>query len=57
MGFSCKSRRGKTAAATPRPWWNRVGWMVVIWAASVMALAVVASLFKLLMLAAGMKTH
>lgn len=37
--------------------WKRLGWLAVIWAASVMALGVVASLFKLLMLAAGMKTH
>ncbi|EPF6503389.1 MULTISPECIES: DUF2474 domain-containing protein [Klebsiella/Raoultella group] len=57
MRFSYKSHRGKTAAAAPRPWWKRIGWMVVIWAASVMALAIVASIFRLLMLAAGMKTH
>ncbi len=32
-------------------------WLVIIWAASVLALGVVATLFKLLMTAAGMRTH
>lgn len=37
------------------PWWQRVGWLVVIWSASVLGLFLVASLFRLLMSAAGMK--
>ncbi|TCW08511.1 uncharacterized protein DUF2474 [Raoultella sp. BIGb0138] len=42
---------------TPRPFWKKLMWMVIIWAASVLALGVVATLFKLLMAAAGMRTH
>lgn len=34
--------------------WKRLGWMVLIWAASVAALGVAAALMKLLMGAAGM---
>ena len=37
--------------------WRRMMWMIAIWAASVLALGVVASVFKLLMAAAGMKSH
>lgn len=37
------------------PWWKRVGWLVVIWSVSVLGLFLVASLFRLLMAAAGMK--
>ncbi|NIC28610.1 DUF2474 domain-containing protein [Serratia plymuthica] len=37
--------------------WRRLMWMMAIWAASVLALGVVASVFKLLMVAAGMKSH
>ncbi|SUI57303.1 Protein of uncharacterised function (DUF2474) [Serratia marcescens] len=47
----------KTAAAAPAPWWKRIGWLVIIWSASVLGLFVVASLFRLLMTAAGMKSH
>ena len=42
---------------TPRPFWKKLMWLVIIWATSVMALGVVATVFKLLMTAAGMKTH
>lgn len=35
-------------------WWRRLGWLVLIWAASVAALAVVASALKRLMAAAGL---
>lgn len=34
--------------------WKRLGWLVLIWATSVLALAVVAYLMKLLMRAAGL---
>lgn len=33
---------------------RRLGWLVLIWAASVLALAVVAVLFRLMMNAAGL---
>jgi hypothetical protein len=40
---------------TPRPSWpRRIGWLVLIWAASVTALAVVAVLFRVLMKLAGL---
>lgn len=39
------------------PWWKRVMWLVVIYAASVLALGVVASLFRMMMTAAGMRSH
>ncbi|CAI1540692.1 DUF2474 domain-containing protein [Serratia marcescens] len=47
----------KTAAVAPAPWWKCIGWLVIIWSASVLGLFVVASLFRLLMTAAGMKSH
>lgn len=48
----------KTAPApAPASWWKRVGWLVVIWSASVLGLFAVASLFRLLMNAAGMRSH
>lgn len=37
--------------------WKRVLWMVAIYAGSVMALGVVAMLFRVMMTAAGMKSH
>lgn len=37
-------------------WLRRVGWLMVIWAGSIAALAVVAMLFRLLMNLAGMKS-
>lgn len=40
-----------------QPWWKRVGWLAMIWVGSIMALFAFASLFKLLMVAAGMRTH
>ncbi|MDC6118653.1 DUF2474 domain-containing protein [Serratia rubidaea] len=39
------------------PWWKRVGWLVIIWSASVLGLFVVATIFRMLMTAAGMKSH
>ncbi|MEN5277906.1 DUF2474 domain-containing protein [Brucella sp. TWI432] len=35
-------------------WLRRVGWMILIWTGSVVALAIVALLFRLLMNLAGM---
>jgi hypothetical protein len=39
-----------------RSWPRRVGWFVMIWAASVAALAVVAALFRMAMNLAGLTT-
>ncbi len=36
------------------PWWKRLGWLIVIWSASVTALALAAWLMRLLMRGAGM---
>ncbi|MBS7522453.1 DUF2474 domain-containing protein [Serratia ureilytica] len=47
----------KTVDETPRSFWKKLMWLVIIWAGSVIALGVVATVFKLLMTAAGMKTH
>ncbi|HUH91387.1 MAG TPA: DUF2474 domain-containing protein [Lysobacter sp.] len=41
---------------SPRHWWKRIGWLVLIWLASVASLAVVAYALKLLMRSAGMTT-
>ena len=35
-------------------WLRRVGWLVLIWAASVLALGIVASAIKMLMMFAGL---
>lgn len=44
-----------TGPAAPQSrWWQRLGWLVLIWAASVAALAVVALGFRVLMRLAGM---
>jgi hypothetical protein len=37
-------------------WPRRIGWLLLIWTASVMALALAAVLFRLLMSAAGLTT-
>ncbi|WP_213875699.1 DUF2474 domain-containing protein [Pseudomonas sp. dw_358] len=39
------------------PLWKRVGWLVLIYIGSVVGLGVVAMLLRLLMSAAGMKSH
>lgn len=39
-----------------RNWWKRVGWLVLIWLASVASLGVVAYGLKLLMRSAGLTT-
>ncbi|MGH8417561.1 MAG: DUF2474 domain-containing protein [Pseudomonas sp.] len=43
--------------AQNKPLWQRLGWLVIIWTGSVLALFVVASLLRMFMTAAGMKTH
>lgn len=40
-----------------QPLWKQLLWMIAIWGASVSALFVVASLFRLLMISAGLKLH
>ncbi|MFF7706126.1 DUF2474 family protein [Pseudomonas sp. NPDC007930] len=45
------------APHTQKPLWQRLGWLVLIWAASVVSLGLVAGLIRLLMAAAGMRTH
>jgi hypothetical protein len=42
------------AAQTERNWWKRVGWLILIWGASVAALALVAAMLKLAMRGIGM---
>jgi hypothetical protein len=41
-------------AAPRKPWLRRIGWLVLIWAASVAALGVVALIFHVLMSLAGL---
>ena len=41
-------------ATSPHSWPRRIGWLVLIWAASVAALAVVAIAFRLVMGLAGL---
>ncbi len=46
------------ATVTPKaPLWQRMLWLVIIYGASVLALGVVAMLFRMMMTAAGMKSH
>ena len=40
-----------------QPLWKRLMWLVVIWGGSVLALAAVSMVFRLLMSAAGVKSH
>ncbi|WP_072189313.1 DUF2474 domain-containing protein [Yersinia frederiksenii] len=46
-----------TAEPIKSPWWKRLGWMLIIWCGSVLALLVVSMLFRMMMTAAGMKSH
>ncbi|ELY4573146.1 DUF2474 domain-containing protein [Cronobacter universalis] len=39
------------------PRWKKLMWLVVIWAASVLALGAVSMVLRLLMSAAGLKAH
>lgn len=45
-----------TDAEENKPLWQRLGWLVVIWTASVLALGAVSYLLRLFMQAAGMGT-
>ncbi|HEO9968741.1 TPA: DUF2474 domain-containing protein [Enterobacter hormaechei subsp. xiangfangensis] len=40
-----------------QPVWKRLMWLAIIWGGSVLALACVGMLFKMLMAAAGFKSH
>ncbi len=40
-----------------QPVWKRLMWMVIIWGGSVLALALVGMFFRVLMSAAGFKSH
>ena len=44
----------ESAARVSKSWLRRVGWMILIWAASVAALGLVALLIRMLMAAAGL---
>ena len=46
-----------TPTETKAPWWKRVLWLEIIYGASVLALGVMASLFRMMMTAAGMRSH
>jgi len=41
-------------AQPERSWWKRIGWLLLIWSASVAALGLVAAMLKLVMRAIGM---
>jgi hypothetical protein len=43
--------------AEKKPLWQRLGWLALIWAGSVGALFIVASLMRMFMNAAGLTTH
>lgn len=43
--------------AEKKPLWQRLGWLAMIWAGSVGALFIVASLMRMFMNAAGLTTH
>jgi hypothetical protein len=45
---------GARAPIGAQTWLRRVGWLVVIWAASVLALGIVAGLIRVLMNLAGL---
>jgi uncharacterized protein DUF2474 len=42
------------SAMVLRSWLQRIGWLVLIWSASVLALGIVAALFRILMNLAGL---
>lgn len=46
-----------SSRTAPARWYQRLGWLVVIWLGSVAGLGVVAGGLRVLMLAAGMSSH
>ncbi|EIK53661.1 hypothetical protein YO5_15160 [Stutzerimonas stutzeri TS44] len=48
--------RSRDTREADRPLWQRLGWLVLLWSGSVLALAVVAWLLRLAMQAAGLST-
>ncbi|WP_296255398.1 DUF2474 domain-containing protein [uncultured Enterobacter sp.] len=40
-----------------QPVWKRLMWLAIIWAGSVLALSAVSMFFRMLMAAAGFKSH
>jgi hypothetical protein len=50
-------RRREVDPARNKPLWQRIGWLLVIWTGSVLALGVFAMLLRMFMTAAGMKSH
>jgi hypothetical protein len=42
------------SATVQRSWLQRIGWLVLIWSASVLGLGIVATLFRILMSLAGL---
>jgi hypothetical protein len=53
MAVSLKLEQSSVPTAS---WPRRIGWLVLIWTASVMVLALVAVLFRMLMSVAGLTT-
>jgi hypothetical protein len=43
--------------AANKPLWKKVGWLIVIWSGSVVALGIAAEVLRMFMTAAGMKSH
>jgi len=41
-------------AEPERSWWKRIGWLLLIWSASVAALGLVAAMLRLVMRGVGM---
>lgn len=48
---------GESEVEVRKPLWQRLGWLVLIWCASVATLGVAAWLMRLFMAAAGLTTH
>lgn len=46
----------RASTKEPKPLWQRMSWLVLIWSGSVLALAVVAWLLRLAMNAAGLSS-
>jgi hypothetical protein len=43
-----------STGAAPASWARRIGWLVLLWSASVLALGVVAAIIRVMMTAAGL---